>query len=230
LSYDKYSTGDSRYVLQGAFALQARAPDDAAIIYAKYDHCGVFGETPFAFDKKDRKGLLTGRLTLSRGIFTFSIDSGYDFYKKSHEYVTGIIRLSEGRAWAAEVSATYDPRQRNMERAVGKLEVALSDRCLVKTGVRYNFPQEALDRIESHVAFQVSDAWGVEWTVVYGSTSGYRPPGFIRGDVAVTRDMHCRELRLSYSYTENQVWLEYRIKAFPHDSVKMGIGEDGVLF
>ena len=58
-----------------------------------------------------------------------------------------------------------------MERAVGKLEVALSDRCLVKTGVRYNFPQEALDRIESHVAFQVSDAWGVEWTVVYGSTS-----------------------------------------------------------
>ena len=57
-----------------------------------------------------------------------------------------------------------------------------------------------------------------------------KPRGILRGDVAVTCDMHCRELKLSYSYTEKQVWLEYRIKAFPQDSVKMGLGDEGVLF
>lgn len=228
--FDSYTTGDSRYVLQGALALEARALDNAVIVSGRYDYCGVFGETPFAFDRKDRKGLLTGRLTLSKGIFTATMDCGYDFYTKVYRSITGKARISQGRAWAVEASAAYDPQYRHMRDAIGKLEVAASERCLVKIGARYDFSREALDRVESHVALQVSDAWGLEWTLVYGGASKSKVPGVIRGDVAVTRDMHCRELRLSYSYTENQVWLEYRIKAFPHDAVKMGIGEEGVLF
>ena len=228
--FDSYSTGDLRYVLQGALALETRALDGAVVVSGRYDYCGVFGETPFAFDKKDRKGLLTGRLTLSKGIFTASVDCGYDFYTKIYRNVTGKARLSEGKAWAVEASAAYDPQSLHMRDAIGKLEVAASERCLVKIGARYDFSREALDRVESHVALQVSDAWGLEWTLVYGGATRSKVPGVLRGDVAVTRDMHCRELRLSYSYTEKQVWLEYRIKAFPHDSVKMGIGEEGVLF
>ena len=228
--FDSYTTGDSRYVLQGALALETRGLDNAVIISGRYDYCGVFGETPFAFDKKDRKGLMTGRLTLSKGIFTASMDCGYDFYTKIYRTVTGKARLSQGKAWAVEASAAYDPQSRQMRDAIGKLEVAASDRCLVKIGARYNFVQEALDRVESHVALRASGDWGLEWTQVYGGASKSKAPSVLRGDVAVTRDMHCRELRLSYSYTEKQVWLEYRIKAFPHDSVKMGIGEEGVLF
>jgi hypothetical protein len=158
------------------------------------------------------------------------VDCGYDFYTKIYRNVTGKARLSEGTAWAVEASAAYDPQSCHMRDAIGKLEVAASERCLVKIGARYDFSREALDRVESHVALQVSDAWGLEWTLVYGGATKSRVPGVLRGDVAVMRDMHCRELRLSYSYTEKQVWLEYRIKAFPHDSVKMGIGEEGVLF
>ena len=108
--FDSYTTGDSRYVLQGALALETRGLDNAVIISGRYDYCGVFGETPFAFDKKDRKGLMTGRLTLSKGIFTASMDCGYDFYTKIYRTVTGKARLSQGKAWAVEASAAYDPQ------------------------------------------------------------------------------------------------------------------------
>lgn len=228
--FDSYTTGDKRYVLQGALGVETRALGNAVVIQGKYDYCGVFGDTPFAFDKRDRKGLLTGRLTLSKGIFSASIGSGYDFYPKTYQSITGRVRLSPGKAWAVEASAAYDPGYRRMQDAIGKLEISASERCLVKIGARYDFSREALDRVESQVALQVSDTWGLEWTLVYGGASKSKAPGVLRGDVAATYDMHCRELRLSYSYTQKQVWLEYRIKAFPHDSVKMGIGEEGVLF
>lgn len=229
-NFDSYTTGDKRYVLQGVLGLEMRALDNAVLIQGKYDYCGVFGETPFAFDKKDRKGLLTGRLALTKGMFTASIDGGYDFYTKTYRNITGTAKISPGKAWAVETSAAYAPESARMRDATGKLEIAASERCLVKLGARYDFSREALDRVESQVALRVSDAWGLEWTLVYGGTSKSKPRGILRGDVALTRDMHCRELRVSYSYTEKQVWLEYRIKAFPHDSVKMGLGDEGVLF
>lgn len=229
-SFDNYTTGDKRYVLQGVLGLETRAFDNAAIVSARYDYCGIFGETPFAFDKKDRKGLLTGRLSLSKGIFAASIDCGYDFYTNTYRSVSGKARLSLGKVWAVEASAAYDPESSSMQDAIGKLEIAASERCLIKLGARYDFSREALDRVESQVALRVSDAWGLEWRLVYGGASKSKAPSVLRGDVAVTRDMHCRELRLSYNYIQKQVWLEYRIKAFPHDTVKMGLGEEGVLF
>ena len=102
-NYDRYTTGDERYVLQGVLGLERRVLDNAVSIQGRYDYCGVFGETPFAFDKEKRKGLLTGRLTLSKGIVNASIDCGYDFYTKTYRNITGKARLSPGKAWAVKL-------------------------------------------------------------------------------------------------------------------------------
>ncbi|NLS44238.1 MAG: LPS-assembly protein LptD [Firmicutes bacterium] len=229
-SFDRYTTGDERYVLQGVLASEAQILKDAITLSGKYDYCGVFGNTPFAFDKEERKGLLTGRLNLSKGIFTASVDCGYDFYTQTYENVTGGVRLSSGGLWSVDVSATYDPISFCMQDAVGRLEVDMEDKYFIKVGARYDFSAEALDRIESQVALEIFDTWGLEWRLIYGPSSKSGLPSVLRGDVAIVKDMHCREFRLSYNHTKKQVWLEYKIKAFPYDSLKFGVAEEGVLF
>jgi len=226
ITFDSYTTGDTRYVAAASLGLETGALGDALRLKGGYEYCGVFGETPFAFDEKVRKGLLTASLTLSRSPVTVSVEGGYDLYTQVYKDLAGRVRVSPGRAWAVEARASYDPNAAAMKEAVGKIEISPSERCTVKLGARYSFPKQALDRVESDVELDIGDAWKLQWTVVYGGQSR----SVLRGDVGVTRDLHCRELKLSYSYTDNQVLLEYRIKAFPYEGIRFGLGDQGVLF
>ncbi|MDI6639129.1 MAG: hypothetical protein QME82_09540, partial [Bacillota bacterium] len=226
ITFDSYTTGDRRYVATASLGLETGAFGDALRLKGGYEYCGVFGETPFAFDEKVRKGLLTGSLTFSRSPVTVSVEGGYDLYTQVYKDLAGRVRVSPGSAWAVEARARYDPNEGAMKEAVGKVELSPSERCTVKLGARYSFPKQALDRVESDVELGIGDAWKLQWTVVYDGPSR----SVLRGDVGVTRDLHCRELKLSYSYTDNQVWLEYRIKAFPYEGIRFGLGDQGVLF
>lgn len=228
LVFDSYTSGQDRYVASANLTLETGAFANALRLKGGYEYCGVFGDTPFAFDEKTREGLVSGSLAFSRGPLTFSLEGGYDLYTEQYKDFIGWLRISQPQrgAWSVEAQATYDPDAAAMKEAVGKIEISPSERGAFKLGAKYSFPKQALDRVESDVELNVGDAWKVQWTVVYGGPS----KGVLKGDVAVTRDLHCRELRVSYSYTDNQVWLEYRIKAFPSEGIRFGLGDQGVLF
>lgn len=229
VTFDSYSTGDTRYVAGANLGFETRALRDALTFRMGYEYRGVFGDTPFAFDAKSRTGLLTGSLSLGSGIVSCSVEGGYDFYTRLYKDLAGRMRISSpGRPWAVEARATYSPNDAAMKDAVGKIEFSPSERWNIKLGAKYSFPGQALDRVESEVMLKLSDTWKVEWVLVYGGPASSK--GVLRGDVAVTRDLHCRELKLSYSHTQKQVWLEYRIKAFPYEGLRFGLGDQGVLF
>ncbi len=228
LTFDAYSTGQTRYVAGASLGLETRVLCEALSLRTAYEYRGVFGETPFAFDAKSRTGLLTGRLGLASGIVTGSLEAGYDFYTHLYKDLAARVRVSSEGSWAVEAQAAYDPNESAMKHALGKIEFSPSERWDFRLGARYSFPRQALDRLESEVALWLSDAWKVEWVVVYGGTSSSK--GVLRGDISVARDLHCREVRLSYSHAERQVWLEYRIKAFPYEGLRFGLGDEGLLF
>ncbi|MGE5593730.1 MAG: hypothetical protein ACM3X3_08640 [Betaproteobacteria bacterium] len=226
LVFDSYTTGQERAVASANLTMETGVFGNALRLKGGYEYCGVFGDTPFAFDEKTREGLISGSLTFSRSPLTFSVEGGYDLYTQEYKDFVGRLRISPRGAWAVEAQATYDPDQAAMKEAIGKIEISPSERGAFKLGGRYSFPKQALDRIESDVELNIGDAWKVQWTVVYGGPS----KGVLQGNVGVTRDLHCRELKISYSYTDNQVWLEYRIKAFPYEGIRFGLGDQGVLF
>jgi lipopolysaccharide export system protein LptA len=226
IAFDSYTTGDSRYVASASLGVETRAFGELLRLKGGYEYRGVFGETPFAFDSEGRKGLLTGSLSLARNPVTASIEGGYDLYTRVYKDLVGRVRVSPGREWAVEGWASYDPNEAAMKEVVGKIEISASERCTVKVGARYSFAAQAFDRVESDVDLSIGEAWKLQCTVVYGGPS----KSVLRGNVGVTRDLHCRELKLSYSYTDNQVWLEYRIKAFPYEGVRFGLGDQGILF
>ncbi len=228
LTWDGYSTGDSRYVASAIPGLEAALFGGALTLRARYEYCGVFGESPFAFDAEERTGLLAGSLRLAAGAVSASLEAGYDFYTRTYEDVVADLKVSSGKAWTVEAEATYDPDTASMELATGKIELAPSENWKARLGARYSFTRQALDRVESEVALKPSDAWGLEWVLVYGGPASSKE--VLRGDVAISHDMHCREIRLSYSYTRNEVWLEYRIKAFPYEGLRFGLGDEGILF
>ncbi|HHV62474.1 MAG TPA: LPS-assembly protein LptD [Firmicutes bacterium] len=131
-----------------------------------------------------------------------------------------------GRKLSLDVVGRYDPNASQMRDVTGKITFTSREGWDIKAGARYSFENKALDRLESEVDVQVNKDWRIQWTVVYG---GVDEKTIKRADIGITRDLHCRELSLLYSYKDQEVWLEYRIKAFPFEGIKFGLGDQGVL-
>ncbi len=74
----------------------------------------------------------------------------------------------------------------------------------VKAGGSYDFVRGQITRVESSGDVRFRPEWRLQWTGVYDFFKG----GLVRGDIGITRDLHCREVALTYQHTSRRVWLE----------------------
>ncbi|HHW14627.1 MAG TPA: hypothetical protein GXX28_06805, partial [Firmicutes bacterium] len=95
-----------------------------------------------------------------------------------------------------------------------------------RVGALANLGTGRLERVDAQVAAVLTPAWRAELTVSY---DGLRDE-LSRGEAALVRDLHCRELRISYDRRRQEVWLEWRIKALPEEVLRLGANERRLLF
>jgi hypothetical protein len=98
------------------------------------------------------------------------------------------------------------------------------DPLTLKMGARYSPIRQKLDRFDAALDFHVGK-WSFGYTGIYNGYAGK----YERGDFALSWDMDCRSLSLRYSQTKGEVWLEYRITAFPNIQIKLGSSTDKPL-
>ena len=79
---------------------------------------------------------------------------------------------------------------------------------------------------ESSASLKLGSDWRLQWAGIYDVVKG----GIIRGDIGITKDLHCREVSLMYQHTTGRVWLEFRLKALPGMPIGFGLGEEGIIF
>jgi hypothetical protein len=73
-------------------------------------------------------------------------------------------------------------------------------------------------RIDTKMSLKLSD----EWKMTY-SGSVYFDDFDIRNSViSVVRDLHCREISINYKQSTQAIWVDFKINAFPTESITIG--------
>ena len=85
------------------------------------------------------------------------------------------------------------------------------DEVELRLGTWYQPVDRVLRRVDTRIALPLGDTWKVSYDSVF------EPPkqAFTKGTVTVSRDLHCRELSISYDHVVKRVALQLTINAFP---------------
>ena len=113
-------------------------------------------------------------------------------------------------AWNLSLSAAFDLNSMELTRVVPMVEYK-KDQFDLRLAVRYHPTDQVLERLDARFTLPV----GTTWLVSYDSIYEPLKQAFSKGSVSITKDLHCRELRLSYDHVGKSVALQYTIKAFP---------------
>lgn len=218
-----YGNGD--LMAQTTFEASASVvPVKGLRLGAVYRNRGIWGETPFRFDAVVPQDKVTLDAAYQSGGFWVGVKAGYDILMSTYDDMVFSSRYSPYKAFAADLVGRYSVERDEMGPVTGRLWVLASQDVSLRLGGTYVPAEERLTRVETDGAVNIAPGWKVEWAAVYDIKRG----GFVRGDIGLTRDLHCREIRVYYQHSTGQVWLEYRIKAFGSDGLKIGLDEGGV--
>ena len=201
-------------------------PFSGTTLRLTYTETGVYGSSPFRFDEINAGSKLGGNLTTSLGPAKLTLSTGYDVVSERYDPLNAALRLDIAKGLSIDFSGRYDLESGNPTSLVGKVVAQPSPDIQVKAGGSYDFVRGQITRVESSGDVRFRPEWRLQWTGVYDFFKG----GLVRGDIGITRDLHCREVALTYQHTSRRVWLEFRLKAFPGTPLGFGLGEEGILF
>jgi lipopolysaccharide export system permease protein len=201
-------------------------PASGTTLRLSYTETDVHGASPFRFDEVRPASKLSGNLTTSAGPARLTVATGYDFASERYDPLNATLRVDIAKGLSLDFSGRYNLQQRSPTSIVGRVVVQPSPEIQVKAGGSYDFVRGQFTRVESSGDVRFSPEWRFQWTGVYDFFKG----GLVRGDIGITRDLHCREVALTYQHASRRVWLEFRLKAFPGKPLGFGLGEEGILF
>lgn len=204
-----YPDGQSQAWLYGRVALTQSLGKNLSLS-STYRRRDVWGTTPFKFDAQKPLDELYVRLSYSRDKLQASASTTYDFTKKSFNTLTLNTVLRPSDKWRLDVYASYDLNNRALTRLVPMAEYK-RDEVSVKLGMRYKPHVQELERVDLRVALPIGE------TVELSYDSIYTPPSqrFTKGQISISKDLHCRKLVLSYDHVAGRFAVQLVINAFP---------------
>ncbi|MDD4517473.1 MAG: hypothetical protein PHH90_03095 [Limnochordia bacterium] len=189
----------------------------------------VLGESPFAFEQATSSQVLTNQLAYRSDRTDWSLSGGYNIHTGRFQDVNVSFQVrsdqTDERGWQLGLSGAFNPYTNAMVSTTGLFEKRFGEQS-IKLGASYNLLKRRLDRFDAQINIKLSDTW----TLVYAGIYKGIEDKWQRGDLALTKDLHCRELVFRYNQLQNMFWVEYRIYALPEGRFKLGTTGDQFMF
>ncbi len=120
--------------------------------------------------------------------------------------------------WSVALESGYDAIGGVFQEATLKLSYEESTAKNFEVRGSYDFNEGKWMGVVLSLSWPLSREWNIGldggWDLQNGELESLR--------VRLTRDLHCREISLFYDRTQNTFWVEYGIKAFPGQTVRIG--------
>ncbi|NLY11583.1 MAG: LPS-assembly protein LptD [Firmicutes bacterium] len=195
----------------------------ASVNYSRRD---VWGATPFRFDKQQPISSVTGQILYRHNNVSLTMYSGYDFITDRFQNLVTQVRINTPKGWSLQGNLTYNINNRTPVSGVAVIGYNPNRSTELKLGGNYLFSVHAWDRIDAKLQFNLTDTVSISYTAIYRP----RLDTFTEGRFSLTKELHCRDITLSYDQVKRQVWFQYRIKAFPTMPIRLGGTDQGLLF
>lgn len=191
-----------------------------------HNYLDTRGHSPFLFDRTGRNNYLTGGLSYSiKSKYTLSTNSGYDFRTKKYQNLITKFVFSPELYYKLELNHEYDLNQHEpRDLTTGfYLKTGVYDS---KTNLRYDLKNGKTRSINQELNARIGRWWKLQHKSAYNATS----KKYIYSDTLLIRDLHCWEAKFLYKDVTKEFWMELNIKAFPTESVKIGVDETGTQY
>ena len=187
------------------------------------------GETPFASERVTPSRLLTGKLVYNNDWMDWSLSGGYNFRTGLLQNITASFQMEGAQGeggWKLGVSGVFNPYLSTLVSVTGLFEKSFGEDYAVRLGVSYDPLKQRLERFDAQLNLKLSDTWTLAYAGIYSGSEGK----WERGDLALSKDLHCREVVFRYNQVDNMVWAEYRIYAFPDGRFRLGTSGEQFMF
>ena len=204
-----YSDGQRQTWTYGRLVLNQRFTNSLQAT-ATYSRRDVWGTTPFRFDRQNPLQTIDLRLNYTASPWRVVAGTSYNFLTKQFGTLTLQSYWQPNRSWNLSTTMSYNLNSKNLMQIVPMIEYKKDDLAL-KVGGRYQVQSRVLERVDARISLPVGETWAVKYDAIY------EPPkaAFSKGTVMVSKDLHCRELSLSYDFVSKSVALQLTINAFP---------------
>ncbi|MCX7731526.1 MAG: hypothetical protein N2205_09985 [Candidatus Caldatribacterium sp.] len=169
--------------------------------------------------------LLEGRLSETTSVALGYNRAGYAgatpfrFDYTTPKSVYWSLGLFYGRGpWSVRFESGYDAMRGVFDEGIVHVGYRESDEKNVEVRGSYDFNAGTFSEMRVRLSWPLSQEWSVGleggWDLTRGELESLR--------VRLTRDLHCRTVSLFYDRSEDTFWLEYSLKAFPEQAVRLG--------
>jgi lipopolysaccharide export system protein LptA len=219
-----YGTGDRQWV--AAERSQYRLPITKSLsLSGDYHYDQVFGDvSPFHFDRIADEEEVQARLDYRSDSLGLFLSGGYDLLNSLPTDVVGNIRVQSAHS-KIQAQAAYSIVDADWIYVIGTAQYVPNDQFSLQLGARYNVQMQRADRADALFQWDL-DGWKLRYAGIFDGID----QEFELGDFTITRDLGCRAVDLRYNQSRKEVWLEYRITAFPDASLKVGATEKHLMF
>lgn len=184
-----------------------------------YDWADQIGASPYRFDVLSGKNKISASTTATFFGFTATAGTGYDFIKARYDAFSAGLSYNYQGKYYASVSARFALPAFSLTSITGRLTVKPTEDIELKLGIEYNGTTGKIGKVESSGNVRFLESWRAVWAVIYDVGR----EGLSKADIAITKDLHCREITAGYQIIENRFFVNLKFKAFP--DVPIGIGE-----
>lgn len=195
----------------------------------QYGYEEAYGTTPFAFDQVPLNERITGQVQWTDAKWSLSLSSGYDLVSQLPQDVVARLRLYPSSKLKLDLQTNYSLVSQSVGGLVGIVELQPTQNWTLKLGAKMNLTPgaERLDRVDSQVDVALPGNWKIGYIGIWNGVDAR----FLRGNLAITKVIEeCREVGLKFDQVRKEVWLEYRILAFPQAGLKVGADQEGLMF
>ena len=185
------------------------------------------GDSPFDFDQSEFEELIESSLKYKiNDKFNFNIKSGYDFYNQKYLPLKTNLKYIPLAAWVVKASLEYDINQQEFSDELEMSSKYSTGALEADTTLKYNLNKKQINLLENTLTYEVEGDWGwyIENNISYDFEEDIEDR-LEKADLTIKKDLHCREINLSYDYLKEEFRIEYQINLMPDKGIE--VGKDG---
>lgn len=184
------------------------------------------GHSPFMFDRGGGfNNMQTNLLWNYQNRYIFSMNTGYDFLTKLYQYLIAKMDINQDSFLKLSLTAQYDLNKDKPLDLASTLRIN-KNKFSQTLNACYDMDRGRLKIVDLQINSKPHHFWQIEYKGAYDALRRR----YTYNDFLITRDLHCWEARLSYRQAVKEVFLEFYIKAFPTEKVKLGVDERGMQY
>ncbi|MCK4257821.1 MAG: LPS-assembly protein LptD [Halanaerobiales bacterium] len=192
----------------------------------KYSYKDGEGDSPFYFDRYSNRTTqkVTGNISYSKNGLNITTRTGYNLETDKFDSLSNSLNYRWGKNNKFSLSVPFDLNYKKFTNITGSATINEDDLTL-KMAVKVNPTNWDFSKIESKLNWQINDDWKLNLATSFDPDKLFTDSKS-SGKIELIRDLHCREISLSYDVVKKEAWFNYHIKAFPKEKIKFGTSAD----